>query len=252
MRIDEDTTAHDLIIDQWQHVGNKTRVIRSHRQPRSTHRGPIALVLAAVAVAAGITTTAAVTTPEPAAHVVAGTFVPPSDDAILQRMIDDAYPPASRTDRPATPKVKTPKPAPKPRWVSPTTPATTTSCYGMRWGHMHEGIDFNGETGDKVRSVGVGTVVQAGWRYSGLGYSVVIRHPGGWMTLYGHLSKVAARPGQAVSAGDLVGLVGSTGHSTGSHLHFGVAKASTPDQIFNSFVNPSPWLKARGVSAGRC
>ena len=262
--VNEDTAAQDIIIDGWQEVGNETRVIRSHRRPRSARRGPVALLALAAAVSMGITLTTVAAEPEKKATAQA-VFEQPDTDALLDRLFSEQT--ASRSDRDdirdlkqeiltephvkPKPKAK-PKPKPVARWKSPTTPVVTTSCYGTRWGKLHAGIDFNGETGDKVHSVGAGTVVQAGWRYSGLGYSVVIRHSGGWMTLYGHLSKVTARPGQTVSAGDLVGLMGSTGHSTGSHLHFGVAKASTPDSIFNSFINPAPWLKARGVSAGRC
>lgn len=262
--VNEDTAANDIVIDAWQEAGNETRVIRSHRRPRSARRGPVALLALAAAVSMGITLTTVAAEPKQTATAQA-VFSQPNEDELIDRLFAQ---PASRSDRDdiedlkqellaephVKPKSTKPKTTPKPvaRWKAPTTPIATTSCYGYRWGRMHAGIDFNGETGDKVRSVGAGTVVQAGWRYSGLGYSVVVRHSGGWMTLYGHLSKVTARPGQKVSAGDLVGLMGSTGHSTGSHLHFGVAKASSPDKIFNAFVNPAPWLKARGVSAGRC
>lgn len=262
--VNEDTAAHDVVMDEWQRAGNECHVIRSHRRPRSARRSPLTLLALAVAVSAGITGTTLVAAPETETTAQAA-FVPSTEEDVLDRLLAA---PASRSDRddledlkqellakpPAQPVKAKPKPKPVvvTRWKSPTTPTKTTSCYGSRWGRTHAGIDFDGETGDKVRSVGAGRIVQAGWRYSGLGYSVVVRHSGGWMTLYGHLSKVTARPGQTVSAGDLVGLMGSTGHSTGSHLHFGVAKASTPDSIFNAFVNPASWLKDRGVSAGRC
>lgn len=259
--IDEDTAAHDIVMDQWRAVGNECHVIRSHRRPRSARRGPVALLALAAAVSLGITTSVVAAEPEPSQTTAQAVFMSPPSQDIIDRMFAQ---PATRSDRTEVQEMKREKdvaakskakaaPKPKPsRWVSPTTPVKTTSCYGPRWGKIHEGIDFNGDTGDKVRSVGAGVVVQAGWKYSGYGYSVVVRHPGGWMTIYGHLSKVAARPGQKVSAGDLVGLMGSTGHSTGSHLHFGVAKTSKLRSIFNSFINPSPWLSTRGVSTGKC
>lgn len=257
--VDEDTNAHDIVLDQWQHeAGAECHVIRSHRQPRQSRRGPVTLIALAAAVALGITGTAYTAAPTDV-ESTAGEFVSPSavDDMAAQRASQDDT--TSRHERQVItqqfnqlpPKAKKATP-PKPRWVNPLTAVKITSCYGSRWGTTHKGIDYNGETGDKVRSIGAGMVVQAGWRYSGLGYSVVVRHAGGWMTLYGHLSKVAARPGQKVSAGDLVGLVGSTGHSTGSHLHLGAAKTSNLSNLFNSLVNPAPWLRGNGIPAGRC
>jgi murein DD-endopeptidase MepM/ murein hydrolase activator NlpD len=90
-------------------------------------------------------------------------------------------------------------------------------------GRMHKGVDLNGGVGDQVLAAAGGRVKQAGWYY-GFGKHVSIEHPGGFLTRYAHLSEVMVYPGQVVRAGAPIGLVGSTGHSTGPHLHFGLEK----------------------------
>ena len=100
-------------------------------------------------------------------------------------------------------------------------PGPVTSPYGMRWGRMHEGIDIAAPMGAPVRAAAAGQVIYAGWM-GGYGNLVVIDHGGGLATAYAHLSSIAVSLGQAVSQGDLVGAVGSTGHSFGPHLHFEV------------------------------
>lgn len=144
------------------------------------------------------------------------------------------------------------RPSLPPRWVSPVAQQKITSCYGPRNGRTHEGIDFSASTGTKIRAVGPGVVVQAGWRYSGLGNSVVIKHGNGQMSVYGHASQVLVRTGQRVSAGASVALVGSTGNSTGPHLHFGFARTDNVGAIFDKLTNPAPWLRGKGVSLNRC
>ncbi|MER3410256.1 MAG: hypothetical protein C4306_09190 [Thermoleophilia bacterium] len=96
-----------------------------------------------------------------------------------------------------------------------------TSPYGMRWGRMHEGIDIAAPMGAPVRAAAAGQVIYAGWM-GGYGNLVVIDHGGGLATAYAHLSSISVSLGQAVGQGDLVGAVGSTGHSFGPHLHFEV------------------------------
>jgi murein DD-endopeptidase MepM/ murein hydrolase activator NlpD len=83
----------------------------------------------------------------------------------------------------------------------------------------HHGIDIDGDLGDRVNTTANGTVVSAGWN-SGYGNCVVIKHVSGYETLYGHLSKINVKQGQRVRSGQSIGLVGSTGHSTGDHLHY--------------------------------
>lgn len=94
-----------------------------------------------------------------------------------------------------------------------------TSPYGWRWRRGHHGVDIRLNTGDPVRAAFAGTVRVAS-RMGGYGNCVVVRHPNGLETLYGHLSKIHVKFGQHVEAGEIVGLGGSTGNSTGPHLHF--------------------------------
>ena len=94
-----------------------------------------------------------------------------------------------------------------------------TSPYGWRWHRGHHGVDIRLNTGDPVHAAFGGTVRVAG-RMGGYGNCIVVRHPNGMETLYGHLSKISVKPGQEVAAGDVIGLGGSTGNSTGPHLHF--------------------------------
>ncbi|WP_421072095.1 LysM peptidoglycan-binding domain-containing M23 family metallopeptidase [Pelotomaculum propionicicum] len=92
------------------------------------------------------------------------------------------------------------------------------SSFGMRWGRMHEGIDLDASYGSDVVAVAGGTVVDAGWD-GGYGMKVEISHGGGLVTRYAHLSKIYADLGDSVDRGETIGLVGSTGNSTGPHLH---------------------------------
>lgn len=85
----------------------------------------------------------------------------------------------------------------------------------------HHGIDIEGDRGDRVNTTANGTIISAGWN-SGYGNCIIIRHASGYETLYGHLSKIKVRTGERVRAGQCIGLVGSTGHSTGNHLHYEV------------------------------
>lgn len=94
-----------------------------------------------------------------------------------------------------------------------------TSSYGWRWGRPHTGIDLALKTGDSVYAAFDG-VVRLSKYNGGYGNCVVIRHYNSLETLYGHLSKLLVKVGQKVKAGEVIGLGGSTGHSTGPHLHF--------------------------------
>ncbi len=108
-----------------------------------------------------------------------------------------------------------------------------TSSFGWRrhpilgYSRFHAGIDFGGSYGSTIRAADRGRVIFAGW-YGGYGYTVVIDHGGGIATLYGHTSKLYVKEGQAVQRGDAIAAVGSTGLSTGPHLHFEVRKDGEP------------------------
>jgi len=95
------------------------------------------------------------------------------------------------------------------------------SGFGMRWGRMHEGIDITCATGTPVRAAGAGTVIWAGWR-GGYGNLVVIDHGGGLSTAYAHNSAFASSVGQSVVRGQVISYSGSTGNSSGPHVHFEV------------------------------
>ena len=91
--------------------------------------------------------------------------------------------------------------------------------YGPRWGRMHRGLDLGLETGDTIRSTFNGIVRYAEFNNGGYGNCVIISHMNGLETLYGHLSKISCKSGSFVFAGQVIGLGGSTGRSTGPHLH---------------------------------
>lgn len=101
---------------------------------------------------------------------------------------------------------------------------------------MHSGLDFAATSGTSVRSTAPGTVVSAGVN-GGYGNAVEIRHAGGFSTRYAHLSAILVQPGAEVAAGALIGRVGSTGRSTGPHLHYETRRNGQA-------VDPTPFLQA--------
>jgi murein DD-endopeptidase MepM/ murein hydrolase activator NlpD len=98
---------------------------------------------------------------------------------------------------------------------------TVVSGYGMRWGRLHEGIDIAAPTGTPIWAAAAGTVIHAGW-LGGYGNLVVVDHGNGLATAYAHASAILVGVGQSVSQGETISLVGSTGNSSGPHLHFEV------------------------------
>lgn len=109
-----------------------------------------------------------------------------------------------------------------------------TSPYGWRDGRNHNGVDIDLQVWDSVYSSFPGMVRVARW-YGGYGRVVVVRHFNGLETLYAHLHRLKVEPGQLVGAGDLIGLGGSSGQSTGSHLHWEVRYKGVP-------INPSMFI----------
>jgi murein DD-endopeptidase MepM/ murein hydrolase activator NlpD len=105
--------------------------------------------------------------------------------------------------------------------------APITSPFGMRWGTLHPGLDLGAPYGSPIHAAGSGVVVYCGWE-SGYGNFVVIDHGGGIATAYGHQSRIAVTCNEQVSQGQVIGYVGSTGHSFGAHLHFEVRVNGTP------------------------
>jgi murein DD-endopeptidase MepM/ murein hydrolase activator NlpD len=102
-----------------------------------------------------------------------------------------------------------------------------TSEYGYRWGRLHAGIDIGAGTGTPIHAAKAGTVIFAG-QQRGYGNVVMIDHGGGLTTVYAHQSRIATREGTDLQRGGLVGYVGSTGHSTGPHLHFETRYGGSP------------------------
>jgi len=99
-------------------------------------------------------------------------------------------------------------------------------------GTNHFGIDIAGDTGDPVWATDAGVIVYAGWNNWGYGNMVLVDHGGGFQSLYAHLSGISVGCGQSVGQGDIVGALGNTGNSSGSHLHF---------EIMTSHAKINPW-----------
>ncbi|MFJ8850953.1 M23 family metallopeptidase [Streptomyces sp. NPDC102437] len=115
---------------------------------------------------------------------------------------------------------------------------------GSLWSSgSHSGIDFHAASGSSVVAVGAGTVVEAGWG-GAYGNNIVLRMTDGTYTQYGHLSSIGVSIGQSVRAGQQIGLSGSTGNSTGPHLHF--EARTTPS--YGSDMDPVAYLRAHGVN----
>ena len=98
----------------------------------------------------------------------------------------------------------------------------------MRNGRMHEGIDIGAPKGTAVRAAARGQVVFSGWGPTGYGKMVIIKHQHHLTTLYAHNSKLIAKKGNRVKQGEKISLIGSTGRSTGPHLHFEVRQNTHP------------------------
>ncbi|MEH0846057.1 M23 family metallopeptidase [Micromonospora sp. CPCC 205711] len=150
---------------------------------------------------------------------------------------------ATPTPKPTVRRTSTPKP--KPSWVIPMPGAEITSCYGQRWGTLHAGIDFAMPAGTPIHAAAAGTVVKAGDAGDGYGNSVFIDHGNGYLTHYGHQSSLKVTVGEQVTVGEVIGYEGSTGDSTGPHLHFEVHQG----QMWNQ-IDPAPFLRARGIDVG--
>ncbi len=119
------------------------------------------------------------------------------------------------------------------------THGTLTSGYGWRWGRMHRGIDVAGPVGTPIVAAAPGVVERAGWNSGGYGNLVEVRHADGSMTRYAHNSRIMVSSGQRVAQGQHIADMGSTGYSTGPHLHFEVHVPS------RGTVNPMAILPGR-------
>lgn len=113
-------------------------------------------------------------------------------------------------------------------FTSPTRGGTITSNFGERWGKNHNGLDIAGNIGDPVMAVLDGKVKSTFYERDGYGNVVILEHEGGIETRYAHMSKIGVKIGDTIKKGDIVGEVGSTGRSTGPHLHFEVRVNGSP------------------------
>ena len=118
-------------------------------------------------------------------------------------------------------------------FVRPTS-GVVTSRFGARWGSTHTGIDIGASTGTNIKAAAGGTVIFSGWKGT-LGKLVVVSHGNGIQTYYAHCSSLLVSSGQTVSAGQLIAKVGSTGRSTGPHLHFEI-------RLNGSAINPQSYI----------
>jgi len=129
-------------------------------------------------------------------------------------------------------------------WQLPLSNYRLTSCYRTASRPSHAGIDMAAAYGTPIRAVHGGTVRSAGWRFGGYGISVVVEHGANVYSHYAHMSRDAVSVGQRVGVGQVIGYVGSTGDSTGNHLHLEVWRG-----WFNQ-ISPAPYLRAHGVGIG--
>ncbi|MCK1821458.1 M23 family metallopeptidase [Streptomyces sp. XM83C] len=135
-------------------------------------------------------------------------------------------------------------------WVTPVKHYKLSASFnqaGGMWSHRHSGQDYAVPTGTNVVAAHGGTVVKAGGNGAGdgpaYGNAIVIKHGNGTYSQYAHLSRIDVRIGQVVATGQHIALSGSTGNSSGPHLHFEIR--TTPN--YGSAVNPVAFLRAKGV-----
>ncbi|HEY6813703.1 MAG TPA: M23 family metallopeptidase [Propionibacteriaceae bacterium] len=119
--------------------------------------------------------------------------------------------------------------------------------YGS-WSRYHTGLDFRAGYGTPIRAVKAGVVLYAGNSGDWAGNHVAIKHADGMTTMYSHMSSMAAKAGQTVRAGQVIGYVGQTGRAFGAHLHFELYPAAVKYGDVYKAINPQPWLTANGVT----
>ena len=158
--------------------------------------------------------------------------------AEYQEWLATYVPPTTRPGNDTTPSVQAPSSS---GWVCPVPYYTLTSPFGMRvhpisgkW-KMHNGVDMAAAKGTPIYAAKSGKVTTASYQAGGAGYYVSINHGDGFSSVYMHMTHFIVSPGQYVTAGQVIGYVGSTGGSTGPHLHFGIS-------YNGSYVNPMNYI----------
>jgi murein DD-endopeptidase MepM/ murein hydrolase activator NlpD len=139
--------------------------------------------------------------------------------------------------------------AARPKWILPMPKGSfvISSCFEPRWGTFHYGVDMAAPGGTPFHAAGDGTVIEAG-PMNGYGNVIMIQHADDTITVYGHEEKILVQKGEKVKAGQLIGLVGSEGESTGYHLHFEIRVGSESGEK----TDPMDWLDARGIPLSGC
>ena len=170
-------------------------------------------------------------TPATGRVATAPTSVNSSDDSLTGQQVTPELPPLA----PALNYLPQPNALPFNGYMWPAK-GVLTSPYGRRWGRMHKGIDIAAPVGTPIFAVAPGVVIKAGWNKGGYGNLVDIQHADGTLTRYAHNYRLLVQPGQIVEQGQQISLMGSTGYSTGPHLHFEVHPGG------KSAVNPIAFL----------
>ncbi|MUK00554.1 peptidoglycan DD-metalloendopeptidase family protein [Vibrio cholerae] len=209
------------------------------------------LLLGAVAPSTTAAGTAADTVPAAAADVSLASEVTPAVTAPSEASVTFGLESAGSAAEGIAPGVASARalsssvtPAAKERkaFSVPVADAVVASTFGYRVNPMggygselHTGLDYASACGTPVTAADTGTVIDSGWHAYGGGQRIVVDHGDGMKTTYNHLSVLGVASGTAVQRGDLIGAVGSTGNSTGCHLHFEV-------MVGEDKVDPQPWL----------
>lgn len=159
-------------------------------------------------------------------------------DAQYQEWLATYVPPTTLAAGTTTPSTQVPSSS---GWICPVPSYTLTSAFGMRIhpiykvARMHQGVDLACAQGTPIYAAKSGKVTNASFQAGGAGYYVSINHGDGFSSIYMHMTHFIVSPGQYVTTGQVIGYVGSTGASTGPHLHFGIA-------YNGSYINPMPYI----------
>ncbi|MFF9143441.1 peptidoglycan DD-metalloendopeptidase family protein [Streptomyces sp. NPDC014861] len=205
------------------------------------------LILPGMKLTLGAKNTAKAAAPKPAAKAApkAAEAAPKAERKAAPKAAAGEQTRASRSaERAAAPAAAAP--AASSGWVAPVAGGVSTPyrASGSMWSSgYHTGADFIASSGTTVRAVGAGTVVSAGWS-GAYGNEVVIQHADGNYSQYAHLSSLSVSSGQSVTGGQQIGLSGSTGNSTGPHLHFEIRTSPS----YGADIDPLAYLRQHGVS----
>ena len=161
------------------------------------------------------------------------------DDAVARASITEAEAQARLSELAAS------RAAREPKTILPVNGARLTTCFCMRWGTMHWGIDLAAPLGTPIYAATDGVVLKAG-PASGFGNAIYIQNADGDVEIYGHMKYYNVQAGNVVHAGDQIAKVGNQGQSTGPHLHFELHRGGMTGKPFD----PQDWLADRGISVG--